>query len=154
MAPHQDEDTKPTADFLEYSDPDKDHAVPTPQKGVDAEQNALYREFESKDEEWHHYMKKKLMRKVDWHLLPLLILMYLLNFLDRRSMLSEGKIQVHQLTFEQQPRPSSSRDAGGGLGHDWHRLQPGHEHTLRCKLPSHKPPSPSQNLMAFPRATS
>ncbi|GME25006.1 MFS transporter [Neofusicoccum parvum] len=87
MAPHHDEENKPTADFIEYPDPDKDHgALPTPQKGVDEEQAALYREFESKDEEWHHYMQKKLMRKVDWHLLPLLILMYLLNFLDRSNL--------------------------------------------------------------------
>ncbi|OJD37720.1 major facilitator superfamily transporter [Diplodia corticola] len=87
MALHHDEDNKPTADFVEYPDPDKDHGVlPAPQKGVDAEQAALYREFEAKDDEWHHYMKKKLMRKVDWHLLPLLILMYLLNFLDRSNL--------------------------------------------------------------------
>ncbi|KAL1622780.1 hypothetical protein SLS54_004800 [Diplodia seriata] len=87
MAPHHEEDTKPTADFIEYPDPDKDNAgPPMPQKGVDAEQAALYRAFEAKDEEWHHYMKKKLMRKVDWHLLPLLILMYLLNFLDRSNL--------------------------------------------------------------------
>lgn len=94
MAAHQDEDNKPTADFIEYPEPDKDHgALPTPQKGVDEEQAALYREFESKDEEWHAYMHKKLMRKVDWHLLPLLILMYLLNFLDRRSVV---ELQIHQ----------------------------------------------------------
>jgi hypothetical protein len=33
-------------------------------------------------------MNKKLMRKVDIHLLPLLVLMYLLNFLDRKYGLS------------------------------------------------------------------
>ncbi|EKG19221.1 Major facilitator superfamily [Macrophomina phaseolina MS6] len=87
MAARRSAESKPTADFIEYPEPDKDDAArPIPQKGVDEEQAALYREFQTKDGEWHHYMQKKLMRKVDWHLLPLLILMYLLNFLDRSNL--------------------------------------------------------------------
>lgn len=45
---------------------------------------ALHRQFASAGEEWHHLTTKKLLRKVDAHLLPILILMYLLNFLDRK----------------------------------------------------------------------
>lgn len=111
MALHHDEDSKPTADFIEYPEPDKGNEVlPTPQKGVDEEQAALYREFEAKDEEWHHYMHKKLMRKVDWHLLPLLILMYLLNFLDRRSA-TPSRFNYPRVDIRQQPRTGPARHA-------------------------------------------
>ena len=53
-------------------------------KGSVLEQDALYQVYASKDSEWHQAMTKRLLRKVDWHLLPFLILMYLLNFLDRK----------------------------------------------------------------------
>lgn len=48
------------------------------------EQAAHYERFIQADQEWHRAMTKKLMRKVDLHLLPMLSLMYLLNFLDRK----------------------------------------------------------------------
>jgi hypothetical protein len=53
-------------------------------KGSNIEQDALYQAYASKDPEWHQDMTRRLLRKVDWHLLPFLILMYLLNFLDRK----------------------------------------------------------------------
>ena len=53
-------------------------------KGLALEQNALYDAYASKSPEWHRDMTKRLLYKVDWHLLPFLILMYLLNFLDRK----------------------------------------------------------------------
>lgn len=53
-------------------------------KGSALEQDALYQAYASKGPEWHQTMTKRLLRKVDWHLLPFLILMYLLNFLDRK----------------------------------------------------------------------
>ncbi|KAI1124160.1 allantoate permease [Nemania abortiva] len=56
------------------------------QRGIDEEQIVLFRQFTEADADWHRAMKKKLMRKVDTHLLPLLILMYLLNFLDRSNL--------------------------------------------------------------------
>lgn len=43
----------------------------------------LYQSFASRDAEWHDHMTKQLLRKVDTRLLPILVLMYLLNFLDR-----------------------------------------------------------------------
>lgn len=52
--------------------------------GIDEEQIAQFRRFTEADVDWHQAMSKKLLRKVDLHLLPLLILMYLLNFLDRK----------------------------------------------------------------------
>lgn len=52
--------------------------------GSNAEQAAMFRQFILADAEWHRGMQKRLMRKVDLHLLPLLIMMYLLNFLDRK----------------------------------------------------------------------
>ncbi|KAG4441298.1 hypothetical protein IFR05_003226 [Cadophora sp. M221] len=46
----------------------------------------IYVEFASKDEQWKAIQNKKLLRKVDIRLLPFLILMYLLNFLDRSNL--------------------------------------------------------------------
>jgi hypothetical protein len=54
--------------------------------GLSPEKQAIYRDFSSKDEEWRAYQNKKLLRKVDIRLLPLLIVMYLLNFLDRSNL--------------------------------------------------------------------
>lgn len=53
-------------------------------QGLAEEKIAQFRRFTEADAEWHRSMHKKLMRKVDIHLLPLLVLMYLLNFLDRK----------------------------------------------------------------------
>ena len=54
------------------------------QKNIGIEEDALYLAYASKSPEWHRKMTRTLLRKVDLHLLPLLILMYLLNFLDRK----------------------------------------------------------------------
>ncbi|KAH8202427.1 hypothetical protein TruAng_003412 [Truncatella angustata] len=51
----------------------------------------LQRQFASSTPEYHQHMTKRLLRKVDLHLLPLLILMYLLNFLDRNN-LSQARL--------------------------------------------------------------
>ena len=40
--------------------------------------------FASKSEEWHQDFRKRLLRKVDSHLLPMLCLMFLMSYLDRR----------------------------------------------------------------------
>jgi hypothetical protein len=55
-------------------------------KGVPADKQQLYLGYAAKDDEWKAYNTKKLLRKVDIRLLPLLILMYLLNFLDRSNL--------------------------------------------------------------------
>jgi hypothetical protein len=44
------------------------------QKGVHAEQLEINASFAAKDEEWHAYKTKQLLRKVDTRLLPILIL--------------------------------------------------------------------------------
>jgi hypothetical protein len=51
--------------------------------GADDSQKALYAEFANKDEAWKNEMDKKLVRKIDGRLLPILVVLYLLNFLDR-----------------------------------------------------------------------
>jgi hypothetical protein len=43
-------------------------------------QTPLFLAFDSKDAEWHKAFEKRLMRKVDMRLIPLLIIMYLNNF--------------------------------------------------------------------------
>ncbi|KAI0198828.1 allantoate permease [Astrocystis sublimbata] len=58
---------------------------------IDEEQIAQFRRFAGSDANWHRGMTKKVMRKVDLHLLPLLVLMYLLNFLDRNN-LSQARL--------------------------------------------------------------
>ncbi|OJJ53525.1 hypothetical protein ASPSYDRAFT_162671 [Aspergillus sydowii CBS 593.65] len=55
------------------------------------EHDELYQAYASKSEEWHKQMTRRLMRKVDLHLLPLLVAMYLLNFLDRNN-LSQARL--------------------------------------------------------------
>ncbi|KAL4931444.1 major facilitator superfamily domain-containing protein [Aspergillus undulatus] len=65
-------------------------ATATRQK-VQFEHDELYQAYASKSEEWHKQMTTKLMRKVDLHLLPLLVVMYLLNFLDRNN-LSQARL--------------------------------------------------------------
>ena len=49
----------------------------------DAEIQAVSADFASRDGEWHAYHTKQLLRKIDIHLLPWIVLMYLTNFLDR-----------------------------------------------------------------------
>jgi hypothetical protein len=51
--------------------------------GAVAAQKALFLEFANKDEVWKSEMDKKLVRKIDLRLLPILVVLYLLNFLDR-----------------------------------------------------------------------
>lgn len=46
--------------------------------------DTLYEAYASKAPEWHKQMTRRLLRKVDLHLLPFLVVMYLLNFLDRK----------------------------------------------------------------------
>ncbi|KAK0634309.1 major facilitator superfamily domain-containing protein [Bombardia bombarda] len=53
--------------------------------------NPWVAKFESHDETWRQQFNAKLVRKVDFRLLPFLILMYLLNFLDR-SNLAQAKL--------------------------------------------------------------
>lgn len=75
-------DGKTNPEFIEMDG--KGSKVIPQQKGLNDEQNALYREFKDRGEDWHRKQTKKLLWKVDWHLLPCLIMMYLLNFLDRK----------------------------------------------------------------------
>lgn len=70
------------------SEPYADHADVIP--GADAAQRALYLQFAEKPEEWRRQQDARILRKIDWHLFPFLVVMYLLNFLDR-SNLAQGR---------------------------------------------------------------
>ncbi|KAK6956009.1 hypothetical protein Daesc_003656 [Daldinia eschscholtzii] len=59
--------------------------------GLDEEQAALFRQFLAASPNWHRDITKRLTRKVDLHLLPMLMLMYMLNFLDRNN-LSQARL--------------------------------------------------------------
>jgi hypothetical protein len=64
------------------------HGLKSEPKSMNSTQNAIYDDFIKRDDAWHQDETKKLLRKVDLHLLPLLVLMYLLNFLDRKYVIS------------------------------------------------------------------
>ena len=61
------------------------------QKGITEEQQAFYQSFKEKEPDWHRVQTKKLLRKVDFHLLPFLAMMYLLSFLDKNN-LAQAKL--------------------------------------------------------------
>jgi hypothetical protein len=48
--------------------------------GSPSPQDPFFQAFDNKDAEWHKAFEKKLMRKVDIRLIPLLIIRYLNNF--------------------------------------------------------------------------
>ncbi|GAB7366719.1 hypothetical protein MBLNU230_g0676t1 [Neophaeotheca triangularis] len=52
----------------------------------DATENRYYAQFTAADPEWHKAFEKKLLRKVDFRLIPLMIIMYLNNFMDRSAL--------------------------------------------------------------------
>lgn len=62
---------------------EKDQAKLDSIPGADLAQKALFEEFANKDDEWKKEMDRKLVRKIDVRLLPILVILYLLNFLDR-----------------------------------------------------------------------
>lgn len=63
--------------------------------GINEEQKAFFLQFANKDEEWRAHYDKKVLRKVDARLMPILVVMYLLNFLDRANL-----AQARQGTLE------------------------------------------------------
>lgn len=56
--------------------------------------DAFAGEFAFQTPEWHSQETKRLLRKVDWHLLPWIILMYLTNFLGRTYALTRRSAHV------------------------------------------------------------
>lgn len=50
-----------------------------------ASENPYFRAFDANDAEWHKAFEKKLMRKVDLRLIPLMIIMYVHILLIRLS---------------------------------------------------------------------
>ncbi|KFA68079.1 hypothetical protein S40285_02597 [Stachybotrys chlorohalonatus IBT 40285] len=70
-------------------------SVPRPM-GADPTPEEWARHFDGQDEAWHKGFDKQLLRKVDRRLMPMLVLMYLLNFLDRSNL-----AQARQGTLEE-----------------------------------------------------
>lgn len=64
--------------------------------GINEAQKEFFLTFAEKDEEWRKQYDKKVLRKVDAHLMPTLVVMYLLNFLDRANL-----AQARQGTLEE-----------------------------------------------------
>lgn len=57
---------------------------PSPLAG--GEEKGYVQHFENQDGTWRKDRETRLLRKIDIHLLPFLIVMYLLNFLDRSNL--------------------------------------------------------------------
>lgn len=78
--------SKPTEEYTEYHE--------NAAKIQASTQDAIYQTYVAKSPEWHRKMTKQLLGKVDIHLLPFLVVMYLLNFLDRKYVLpGPGQVQ-------------------------------------------------------------
>ncbi|GAQ42215.1 MFS transporter [Aspergillus tubingensis] len=75
--------SKPTEEYTEYHE--------NAAKIQASTQDAIYQTYVAKSPEWHRKMTKQLLGKVDIHLLPFLVVMYLLNFLDRNN-LSQARL--------------------------------------------------------------
>ncbi|KAI0885042.1 putative MFS transporter [Annulohypoxylon maeteangense] len=60
-------------------------------QGLDEEQIAQFRKFTTADPEFHSKITKTLRRKVDFRLMPMIALMFMLNFLDRNN-LSQARL--------------------------------------------------------------
>lgn len=65
--------------------------------------NACTERFNSQSQEWRKDFDKKLLRKVDLRLMPTLVIMYLLNFLDRSNL-----AQARQGTLEEDLKMSGT----------------------------------------------
>lgn len=70
-------------ELAEHIEMDLDFIKP---KAVNDDREIIYEAFANQSEEWKAQHTKKLLKKVDLHLLPFLIVMYLLNFLDRSNL--------------------------------------------------------------------
>ena len=85
------EEKRDDSKHVEYYEQQSTTDPPIKEKGINEDQKALHLAFANRSPEWHAQTRKKLMRKVDVHLLPLLIVMYILNFLDRNN-LSQARL--------------------------------------------------------------
>ncbi|KAK6437773.1 hypothetical protein LTR95_006028 [Oleoguttula sp. CCFEE 5521] len=65
-------------------DQEKAKALKVP--GANDEQRAFFADFAGRDEEWKAQAQKALLRKVDIRCIPVLVILYLLNFLDRSNL--------------------------------------------------------------------
>ncbi len=75
--------------------PDVDQYSQAPPSRDGEAEDPFVAHFERQDQAWRDERSKKLLRKIDMHLLPFLVLMYLLNFLDRSNL-----AQARQGTLE------------------------------------------------------
>ena len=83
--------TEKGPNFVEHSQQQSTSSPLVVEKGITDDQKQLYAQFANQDQAWHAKTKRRLLFKVDIHLLPLLIAMYLLNFLDRNN-LSQARL--------------------------------------------------------------
>lgn len=108
----------------------------------ETDNDVLYRAYAAKGDEWHCRMTKRVVRKVDLHLLPLVVLMYLMNFLDRKYVVGSYVFSCRDVYADlarQQSIPSPAWRSGKGPGHERNGLQSGDQHSF-CGLLAHAAP--------------
>jgi len=135
MAFTKERDGKTLAEKVVSDEERRSHSILRRRGSADIQQ-AIFAEFASRDAAYHQTKTKELLRQVDWHLLPLLIMMYLLNFLDRSKFtLSAAQADVTTKTDRKtrQPRASATQDAGRRPWNDRHRLQSCNKHPF-CRI--------------------
>lgn len=93
MATHRPDDEKHDVELADQADILKN---PTTKHLKDPANAAFVQHFGNQDETWRDQFEAKLLRKLDSRLLPMLIVMYLLNFLDRSNL-----AQARQGTLEE-----------------------------------------------------
>jgi hypothetical protein len=89
-------------------------------------QDPFFLAFDTKDAEWHKAFEKKLMRKVDMRLIPLLIIMYLNNFVGMSEVQDQGRLKCKPsnslLLRSRCIGTSTSGFPRGRSGHDRHAI--------------------------------
>lgn len=136
MAFTKERDGKTLAEKIIPDEERRSHSISRRRGSADIQQ-AIFAEFASRDAAYHQTKTKELLRQVDWHLLPLLIMMYLLNFLDRSkftlSAAPEADVTMKTDGKTRQPRASATRDAGRRPWNDRHGLQSCNKHPF-CRI--------------------
>jgi hypothetical protein len=101
-------------------------------------QDPFFLAFDTKDAEWHKAFEKKLMRKVDMRLIPLLIIMYLNNFVGMSEVQDQGRLKCKPsnslLLRSRCIGTSTSGFPRSRSRHDRHAVQPLHLDPVR-RLP-------------------
>ena len=92
----------PSPDEKGLSTPDTLGDIAAHVASDDPSENQYYSQFIANGEEWRKDFERKLMRKVDLRLIPLLVIMYINNFMDR-SALGQARLGTLEVDLGMDP---------------------------------------------------